>query len=93
MSTLEATFSILETLSDEELQAVRSFALLLKNYQNLDADDSVITESDAREGTPFAPMSKKQIMEKLRLSRLSASLGNVKEASVVSADLRAKYGL
>lgn len=77
MSTLEATVSMIEQLTEQDLLKVQAFVRLF------------FPESS----NPFAPLSEEEIYSQLERSRKHAEEGRVKDARQVSSNVRAKYGL
>ncbi len=79
MSTLEATVSILHSLSETDLLNIYDLARRVHLKQN--------------KNTAPEPMTEEQLLRKLELSETHASEGKVMDADVAISKLRGKYGL
>ena len=78
MSTLDATVSLLETLSEEQLLCIQELAKrLAKKSKN----------------NPYAPMSEAELLAELAEAREDEREGRIKDADQAIRDLREKYGL
>lgn len=79
MSTLEATMSMLEVLSEEDLLRVQNFARCLFMSQNSEY--------------PFRTLTKGEILKQLSTSRQQYVDGNYKDAETFGDEIMEKYGL
>lgn len=77
MNTLESTISMLETLSDKELQAIHDITFVIYS----------------RNPIPLKPISKKQLLKDLELSRKQIEKGQYKDAKTAIDEIGAKYGI
>ncbi len=77
MSTLEATVSMLKQLPEKDLLKIQAFVRLF-------FPDS---------SNPFVPLTEEEIYAQLEESRKHAEEGKLKDARLVSSNVRAKYGL
>ncbi len=77
MSTLEATVSMLETLPEEDLLAIRG----------------IVQRFIAKNSNPYRPLTKKETLDKLAASRKHAEEGMVIDAREAAEEIRQKYGL
>lgn len=77
MSTLEATVSMLETLPEDDLIAI----------------SGIVKRFIIKNNSPYAPLTKKETLEKLAKSRKQAEEGKVRDAKEASDEIREKYGL
>ena len=77
MSTLESTISMLRVMPEADVRII--FELTKKLF-----DDKV---------SPFAPVSKQQILQDVDASTAQIEQGKTLRASEAIQDLRAKYGL
>lgn len=80
MSTLEATIGIVELLTEDNLIKLQNVAGQLLSGQ---------------EGTHpvLTGMTKQRFLEELEVSRTQTENGEVKDAGLVTSELRTKYGL
>lgn len=79
MSTLEATVSMLETLPEEEINAI--YEVTKRFFINRTGNN------------PFQPKTEDEIIQELDIARGDAEAGMVTDAKEVSSELREKYGL
>lgn len=79
MSTLEATVSMLETLPEEELNAI--YEVTKRIFVNRSVNN------------PFQPKTEDEIIRELDIAREHVEEGMFFEAEEVSEELRRKYGL
>jgi hypothetical protein len=79
MTTLEATMSLLEILSEEDLKRVQNFAKCL-----------LMSQSNP---SPFQPLTKEQILSDLDESFKDIDKHNYKSANEYIDDLLVKYDL
>lgn len=79
MSTLEATVSMLEVLSEDDLIRVQNFAKCLFMSQNTEY--------------PFPSLSKSELMDQLSVSQKQYEQGKYMDAEVFENQLMEKYGL
>ena len=77
MSTLEQTVSMLESLPEDDVKAIHD----------------IIYRFYIRERSPFKPLSKKQILNDLAISRAQIANGECKEFGEAIQEIEAKYGL
>ena len=79
MSTLEATVSMLEVLSESDLLRIQNFAKCL-------------LMSQGREN-PFQPLTKSQILEQLDESEKQFVCSQTRDADAFADEMMEKYGL
>ncbi len=79
MTTLEATMSLLEILSEEDLKRVQNFAKCL-----------LMSQSNP---SPFQPLTKEQILSDIGESFKDIDNHNCKDANEYIDDLLVKYDL
>lgn len=72
MSTLESTISMLETLPEEDLLAIQA----------------IVKRFVVKENSPYAPLSKEEMLERLQSARKHADEGKVMDATLVSKNVR-----
>lgn len=77
MSTFESTVSMMRQLPEKDLLKIQAFVRLF-------FPDTA---------NPFEALSEEEIYKQLELSRQHAEEGKVKDARMVSANVKAKYGL
>lgn len=80
MSTLEATVSIIKSLSEEDLIKIQNYAkAILKEREQSDSRSEQIT--------------KQQFLDELEISRQQAEQGQYKNAHSVLSEMRKRYAL
>jgi len=77
MSTLEQTVSMLEALPEEDLKAIHDITYRFYIHAR----------------NPFAPLTKKQILQDLAISREQAANGEFMDFDDAIREIREKYGL
>lgn len=77
MSTLESTISMLRVMPEADVRVI--FEMTKKLF-----DDKA---------SPFAPVSKKQVLQDLNVSSRQIDQANVQDASEAIRELRKNYGL
>ena len=77
MSTLESTISMLRVMPEADVRII--FEMTKKLF-----DDKA---------SPFAPVSKKQILQDVDVSSQQIVQGDIKDASEAIRELKTKYGL
>ena len=77
MSTLESTISMLRVLPEAEVQVIFDITRHLLE----------------KRPSPFAPVSKENVLRDIDLSTEQLARGEAREARDIIADLRSKYGL
>jgi hypothetical protein len=78
-SELDQTIDILEAMTDEELKAVRSVAIIIMNKKTIERPFSILTEEEY-----FAHIDE-------GLNELNAGLGE--DSDSVNAEIAAEFGL
>ena len=79
MSTLEATVSMLEDLTEDQLICIQGFAQRFTH--------------PAKTTNPYKPLSEDELLSKLAISRAHEAEGRTKSAAQSVSDIRVKYGL
>ena len=77
MSTLESTISMLRVMPEADVRVIFEMTKKLFNDQ----------------ASPYAPVSKKQILQDLDVSSRQIERGHTKEAAEAIQELKMKYGL
>lgn len=83
MSTYEATISLMQGLSENDLLVVKEFVKRLTS------------KSEMKKETldPFRPMTREEIIEQLSIAHEHADKGMIMAAHTASDNIREKYGL
>ena len=73
----------------------RKMAENTENYgnNNLIAISGIVKRFIIKNNSPYAPLTKKETLEKLAKSRKQAEEGKVRDAKEASDEIREKYGL
>ena len=77
MSTLESTISMLRVMPEADVRII--FEMTKKLFDDI--------------ASPFAPVSKKQILQDVDVSSQQIVQGDIKDASEAIRELKTKYGL